>query len=51
MNTLGIILFLLAFINLILISLMIHLKKKNWAVSLSIFEIILVYLATMNFSS
>lgn len=48
MNALGIILFLLAFVNLITISLMIYLKKKNWAISLSIFEIVLVYLATMN---
>ncbi len=45
MNVFGMILFLLAFINLILISLTLHLRKKNWAVSLSIFEIILVYLA------
>lgn len=45
MNVFGMTLFLLAFINLILISLMLHLKKTNWAVSLSILEIILVYFA------
>lgn len=39
------ILFMLALVNLITIAILIHKKKRNWAMSLSILEIVLVYLA------
>ncbi len=39
------ILFMLALINLIAIAILTYKKEKNWAMSLSIVEIILVYLA------
>lgn len=43
------ILFMLALANLITIAVLTYKKKKNWAMSLSIVEIVLVYLAlTLN---
>jgi hypothetical protein len=39
------ILFMLALFNLIIISILVHKKEKNWAMSLSILEIVLVYLS------
>ena len=44
MNVIQALLFLLAIINLVTISVLIYFKKSNWAVGLSIVEIILVYL-------
>lgn len=39
------VLFMLALINLIAIAILTYKKEKNWAMSLSIVEIVLVYLA------
>jgi len=47
MNTIQIILFFLAIINLIAMTLAVYFKKSNLAVALSIIEIILVYLSMM----
>jgi len=47
MNTVQMILFFLAVINLIAISIAIYFKKSSLAVALSIIEIILVYLSMM----
>ncbi len=38
--------YLLALINLIAIAVMIYFRRSNWALALSIIEIILVYLST-----
>lgn len=40
-----IILFMLAVINLIAISIMIYFKKDNWSLALAILEIVIVYFA------
>ena len=45
MNPMQLVLFLLAIINLIAISLFIYFKKSSWAIGLSILEIIIVYLS------
>ena len=42
---LQIILFLLAVVNLVAISVFIYFRKHNWALGLSILEIIIVYLS------
>ena len=39
------VLFMLALFNLIAIAILVHKKKRSWAMSLSILEIVLVYLA------
>ncbi len=46
MNLIQVVLFLLAIINLIGISIFIYFKKSQWAIGLSILEIIIVYLST-----
>jgi len=45
MIELQIIMFLLALINLVTISVLIYFKKHNWVLGLAILEIILVYLS------
>jgi len=47
MNLSQALLFFLAMINLVTISVLIYFKKSNWATGLSIVEIILVYLSTL----
>ncbi len=49
MNPLQIILFLLALINLIVITVMIYFRKSNWALGLAIAEIIIVYLSLISY--
>ncbi len=46
MNSLPLVLFLLAIINLVAISIFIYFKKSSWAIGLSVLEIIIVYLST-----
>lgn len=46
LNLLSLVLFLLAIINLVAISVLIYFKKSSWAIGLSILEIIIVYLST-----
>lgn len=49
MNPLQIILFLLALINLIVITVMIYFRKSNWALGLAIAEITIVYLSLISY--
>jgi len=48
MIPLQIILYLLALINLVVISVLIYFQKSNWALALAIGEIIIVYLSLIS---
>lgn len=45
---LQIVLFLVAVVNLIIISIMIYFRKSNWALALAILEIVIVSLSLTN---
>ena len=46
MNPLSLVLFLLAIINLVIITILIYFKKSSLAIALSIIEIIIVYISS-----
>jgi len=48
MMPLQIILYLLALVNLVVISVLIYFQKSNWALALGIIEIIIVYLSLIS---
>ena len=45
MSLMQIVLFLVAIVNLVAISVLIYFRKSNWALALAIVEIIIVYLS------